>query len=100
MNQNRSTAPATQQAPEPQALSLTVTDIAGRLRGTISLDRAILVGDAAAGLAARLQLPEDTPWTIRDEQTGAFLDDNQALGTQFEGRTEVRVVVTPKAHLG
>lgn len=55
-------------------------------------------GTAARAIAARMQLPSNVPWMLRSDQTGAFLEEEDAIGDQIEAGE--RVVVTPKTHLG
>jgi hypothetical protein len=55
-------------------------------------------GAVARALAGRMQLPNDVPWTLVDEQTGAFLDESRPIGDQIA--TGSRVSLTPKSHLG
>ena len=55
-------------------------------------------GTAAHALASRMQLPNNVPWMLRSDDTGAFLTEEGAIGDQIE--TGDRVVVTPKTHLG
>jgi hypothetical protein len=38
------------------------------------------------------------PWVLRDEASGAFLDEGRAIGEQL--RPGSKVTVTPKTHLG
>ncbi len=52
----------------------------------------------AQALAARMELPPDTSWALRDDRTGNYLDDQRAIGEQIE--SEARLTLTPKAHLG
>jgi len=51
----------------------------------------------AQTLAARMELPTNVPWALRNDQ-GMFLDDTQEIGAQIE--QDARLTLTPKAHLG
>ncbi len=55
-------------------------------------------GSVARALAARMRLPDDVPWILRDEATGSFLQEDRPIGDQL--RPGCKVVLTPKAHLG
>jgi hypothetical protein len=52
----------------------------------------------ARALADRMRLPDDVSYALRDENSGAFLDENRPIGDQV--RPGSRVTMTPKAHLG
>ena len=66
-----------------------------RARG---VDRATPAGAVAQAFAARMALPKNVPWTLRNDRTGAILDEESPIGEQVE--TGSRVVLTPKSHLG
>lgn len=55
-------------------------------------------GAVAQALAARMGLPQNVPWALRDDRTGNYLDEQRAIGDQIE--SESRLTVHPKAHLG
>ena len=83
-------------------LHLTVRDVTGTYSAELDLDPNLLVSTVAQTIAARMSLPSDTAWALRDELTAAFLDEDVAIGhaLQSEGRISPALVVTPKAHLG
>ena len=62
------------------------------------VDPEVHVGVAARSLAARLELPTNVPWALRDDRTGNYLDEQRSLGEQIE--SEARLTITPKTHLG
>lgn len=64
------------------------------------IQRGIASGDVAQSLAARLELPTNVPWSLRDDRTGAWLRDDVALDEQVKDAAEARLTLTPKAHLG
>jgi hypothetical protein len=59
---------------------------------------ALPAGAVARALAARMALPENVPWALRDDSTSAFLEDDKPIGQQLQ--RGARVTVTPKTHLG
>ena len=67
-----------------------VTDIQ---RGTPS-------GAVAQSLAARMELPTNVPWSLRNDRTGVWLRDDVALDEQVNGDSEPQLTLTPKTHLG
>jgi hypothetical protein len=62
------------------------------------LQHDLSAADVARALAARMALPDNVPWVLRDEASGAFLDEGRAIGEQL--RPGSKVTVTPKTHLG
>ena len=85
-----------------KGLRFSVRDVTGTHSAVVELDPDLRVGKVAETLAARLSLPNDTAWALRDEATAAFLDDEAAIGEaiiESEG-IETALVVTPRAHLG
>lgn len=68
-------------------------DVEGIPRGTAS-------GVVAQSLAARMELPTNVPWSLRNDRTGAWLKDDQALDEQVNDKVEARLTLTPKTHLG
>jgi len=62
------------------------------------VDRTSSAGAVARVLAESMTLPRNVPWTLRDERSGSYLDEDRPIGEQIE--PGARVVVTPKAHLG
>ena len=70
---------------------------------TISLEKENIQGSlpvsaVASSLASEMQLPENVPWGLRDDQTSEFLDDSKPISEQIESGTSL--TVTPKTHLG
>lgn len=62
------------------------------------VDPEVPASAAAKTLAARMELPTNVPWALRDDRTGSYLDEQRSLGEQIE--TDARLTLTPKTHLG
>jgi hypothetical protein len=78
------------------------TDVTGTHRVTVGsrdldMDQAPTWA-VTRSLVARMALPGNVPWALRDEATGAFLDEDRPIGSQLE--TGGKVTLTPKTHLG
>jgi len=56
------------------------------------------VSAVAKALAARMELPQNAAWALRENRTGSYLDDQRDIGSQVEN--EARLTISPKAHLG
>lgn len=55
-------------------------------------------GTLARTLAERMDLPIDTPWSLRADQTGSILNDDMPIADQISSGE--RVTLTPRSHLG
>jgi hypothetical protein len=63
------------------------------------INPAVNAQTVARSLASEMQLQTDVPWALRDERTGAYLDDAKPVGDQLP-ETGAKVSLVPKAHLG
>jgi len=80
-------------------LCIEATDVTGTHSVRVSeVEPNVPAGVLAAAIAARMSLPDNVPWALRDDATSVFLDDQRAVGDQI--RPEARVTVTPRTHLG
>jgi len=81
------------------SFDLQATDVTGT-HSILARDvqRTLSAGDVARSLAAVMLLPDNVPWSLRDEGSSAFLDDDRPIGEQVE--PGAKVTITPKAHLG
>jgi hypothetical protein len=92
--------PVTEASPTTAGpFSLAVTDVT-RTRELEAPDfqRATPAGDVARAVAARMALPDNVPWVLRDNRTGAYLVDRAPIGEQVESGASL--TVTPATHLG
>jgi hypothetical protein len=63
------------------------------------VQRSTPAGAVAQAMAARMGLPQNVPWALRDDRSGNYLDEQRAIGDQVES-DEARLTVVPKTHLG
>ena len=75
-----------------------VTDVTGQRRLEETVDGHRTAEDVAMSMAEALDLPTDTPWSLRDERRARMLLQGELLGSQVEPDAEL--VVIPQAHLG
>ena len=80
-----------------------VTDVTGthHLSVTLSsngrgLQRDLPAADVARALAARMSLPDNVPWVLRDEASGAFLDEGRAIGEDYTLALAAKLVLRHK----
>ena len=77
--------------------------VASDVTNTHTVEASDLDGDTpvfavAKAIAARMDLPQGTPWALREDSTGNYLDDQRAIGEQIA--SGARLTLTPKTHLG
>ena len=85
--------------PPDELLSFEAADVTGMQSVTArDVQASARTGAVARALAARMRLPENVPWALRDDATSAFLDDDRPIGEQLG--PNAKVTVTPKTHLG
>jgi hypothetical protein len=83
---------------ETALLSFRAEDVTGSHAAVVSVQPSLPASAVTRSLVAQLELPDHTPFGLRNESTGAFLDDSRSIGEQIEpGAT---LTVTTKTHLG
>ena len=84
---------------DPDSFTLEAVDVTGTHWVTAEdIQPSLPAESVARALAARMALPQNVPWALRSDTTGAFLDDRSPIGEQLEPGAQVTVV--PKTHLG
>ena len=75
------------------------TDVtAMRSQSVRGVPRSTPAGPLARTLAERMDLPTDTPWSLRSDATGTILEDDKPIADQISSGE--RVTLTPRSHLG
>jgi hypothetical protein len=54
--------------------------------------------EVARAVAELMAMPSDTPWALREDDSGSFLRGDSPIGEQI--RPGARLTLTPKSHLG
>ena len=78
-----------------------VSDVTGTHQSVMDgrdVQRSTPAGAVAQAVAARMDLPQNVPWALRDDASGNYLEDQRAIGEQIE--SDARLTLTPKTHLG
>jgi len=79
-------------------LHFSVTDVTARHTLEVDeIDGHRPAGEVAASMASLLELPEGTPYSLRDDAKARLLHDDEAVGSQVT--PGARLVLLPKAHL-
>ncbi len=77
----------------------TATDVTGHTSLlTTDIQPELPAGAAARTLAARMLLPANVPYTLRNDATSVYLDETLPIGDQVE--IDTTLTITPKSHLG
>ena len=79
-------------------LHFVVSDVTGLRRFQETVDGHRTAEDVAMSVAEALDLPTNTPWSLRDEKRARMLRQDEAVGSQVDEDAEL--VVIPQAHLG
>ena len=86
--------------PVADPVSFSVMDVTGTKHLDYEgVDGYRLVSDLAASVAAQMELPNNVPYSIRDDERASMLADDVPLGQQIPANS-ARLVVLPKSHLG
>jgi hypothetical protein len=82
-------------------LEFEAADVTGSHRLEVTdVEATLPAGAVAKALASRMALPENVSWSLRDDLSSELLQDSKPLGDQLGTRKDIRLTVTPKAHLG
>ncbi|MDP7016049.1 MAG: hypothetical protein QGG36_09635 [Pirellulaceae bacterium] len=89
--------PSTAAASPSATIQFEAADVTGTHTAVADVQRSLPASAVVDSLVKQMALPENVPYALRDDTTGAFLDDQQAIGDQM---TDGHVTLTPKTHLG
>ena len=64
----------------------------------VEFDTDLSVGSVMDSIAHRMALPTDVAWSLRDDGSSAYLDEDRPIGDQIKPGAHVTVI--PKTHLG
>jgi hypothetical protein len=82
----------------PDAMIVHAVNVTGSQEIPIEVGPSLSVRSVTDAIAHRMALPTDVAWSLRDDRSSAYLDDEGAIGDQIAPGS--RVVITPKSHLG
>ena len=75
---------------------------AANVTGTQELPIEVVPGSSVRSvtdsIAHRMALPGDVPWSLRDDGSSSYLDEDRPIGDQIDPGTHL--TITPKTHLG
>ena len=82
----------------PEVLRFQAANVTGTQEIPIEVGGSLSVKAVTESVAARMALPSDVPWTLRDDGSSAYLDEDRPIGDQI--RPGAHLTITPKTHLG
>jgi len=82
----------------PEVLMFNAANVTGSQELPIEVGPGLSVRSVTDSIAHRMALPGDVPWTLRDDDSSAYLDEDRPIGDQIEPGSHV--TITPKTHLG
>jgi hypothetical protein len=87
------------QCSAPPKLSFEVSNITGtRSMIACDIDPTMSTGMVAKALSNEFSLPQNVCWTLRNDDSAEFLDEQREISSQVE--PGAHLTLTPKAHLG
>ena len=85
-------------SPQPETLTFDASNITGTQELPFEIRADLSVRSVTDTIAHRMVLPTDVTWTLRDDSSSEFLDEDAPIGDQLE--RGAHVTITPRAHLG
>ncbi len=79
-------------------ISFLASNITGTQSVPVEVNGGLSARSVADSIAARMALPDDVAWALRDDDSSAYLDENRPIGPQIGPSS--RVTITPQTHLG
>ena len=81
-----------------ELLNFEVRNITGTQKIPVESPAQLSVRIVTESISHEMALPEGVPWSLRDDSSSAYLDEDAAIGDQIQPGT--RVTVVPRTHLG
>ena len=82
----------------PEVLMFHAANVTGTQQLPIEVVAGSSVRSVADSIAHRMALPGDVPWSLRDDGSSTYLDEDRPIGDQIEPGSHL--TITPKTHLG
>ena len=83
---------------ETENLPFRASNITGTQYLDVEFGRDLSVRSVTDSIVHRMALPTDVTWTLRDDSSSVYLDDDRPIGDQLA--RDANVTITPRAHLG
>jgi hypothetical protein len=83
--------------PKSGMLTFHAANVTGTQEIPLELGRDLSVQSVTDSIRHRMSLPDDVSWSLRNDGSSAYLDDNLPIGDQVEPGDHL--TITPKTHL-
>ena len=80
------------------SLAFQATNVTGSQEIPFEVGPGLSVRAVTESVAERMALPDDVAWSLRDDGSSAYLDEDRPIGDQIA--PGAHLTVTPKARLG
>jgi hypothetical protein len=80
-----------------ETLAFQAANITGTQEIPIEIGSGVSVQSVTDSIAHRMALPGDVAWTLRDDGSSGYLDEERPIGDQI--KPGAHVTITPKTHL-
>jgi hypothetical protein len=80
-----------------EMLAFQAANVTGTQEIPIQIGRGVSVRSVTESIAHRMALPDDVAWTLRDDGSSSYLDEQRSIGDQIQ--PGAHVTITPKTHL-
>ena len=80
-----------------EVLAFQAANVTGTQEIPIEIGSGLSVRSVTDSIAHRMALPDDVPWTLRDDGSSSYLDEQRPIGDQI--KPGAHVTITPKTHL-
>jgi len=81
-----------------EVLLFHAANVTGTQEIPVEIGPGLSVRAVTDSIASRMALPGDVAWSLRDDDSSAYLDEDRPIGDQLA--PGAHVTVTPKTHLG
>ena len=81
-----------------EVLTFRAANVTGSQELPIEVVPGLSVRSVTDSIAHRMALPGDVPWSLRDDGSSTYLDEDRPIGDQIDPGTHL--TITPKTHLG
>jgi hypothetical protein len=80
-----------------EILAFQAANVTGTQEIPVEFGRNLSARAVTDSIRHRMSLPEDVSWSLRNDGSSAYLDDDRAIGDQVEPGDHL--TITPKTHL-
>ena len=80
-----------------ETLAFQAANVTGTQEIPIEIGSGVSVRSVTESIAHRMALPDDVAWSLRDDGSSGYLDEERSIGDQI--KPGAHLTITPKTHL-